>query len=176
MVMTDGAATALGYPARSPAVLVDSASGRRPGHGAGGFLSGTRSGPRRSSPTCLGAGIVLALLRPSRHSEDTVGAGLALMWMWTGLAYHASFFAARAAGGTWASAQAAAGSSVPLVADRRQRRLPAQRAAGLATADRLHAGDTLALAASVGAGSAVLRLTEPVRADTGGNRSQCRCP
>lgn len=42
----------------------------------------------------LGAAIVLALLRPSRRSDGLVGAGLALMWVWTGLAYHATFFAA----------------------------------------------------------------------------------
>jgi hypothetical protein len=37
---------------------------------------------------------VLALLRPSRRSHGFVGAGLALMWIWTGLAHHATFFAA----------------------------------------------------------------------------------
>lgn len=41
----------------------------------------------------LGLGMVLALLRPTRHSNRMVGAGLALMWGWTGVAYHALFFA-----------------------------------------------------------------------------------
>jgi hypothetical protein len=42
----------------------------------------------------LGLAMVLALLRPSRRSDRVVGAGLALMWVWTGLAYHAAFFSA----------------------------------------------------------------------------------
>lgn len=50
--------------------------------------------PAQIAAYLLGAGIVLALLRPSRRSDGFVGAGLALMWIWTGLAYHASFFAA----------------------------------------------------------------------------------
>jgi hypothetical protein len=41
----------------------------------------------------LGLGMVLALLRPTRQSNRMVSAGLALMWVWTGLAYHAQFFA-----------------------------------------------------------------------------------
>ena len=41
----------------------------------------------------LGVGIVLALLRPSAASNRIVGVGLGLMWVWTGVAYHAMFFA-----------------------------------------------------------------------------------
>jgi hypothetical protein len=41
----------------------------------------------------LGLGMVLALLRPTRQGNRIVGAGLALMWVWTGVAYHALFFA-----------------------------------------------------------------------------------
>jgi Family of unknown function (DUF6064) len=41
----------------------------------------------------LGLGMVLALLRPTRWTQRIVGAGLGLMWVWTGVAYHALFFA-----------------------------------------------------------------------------------
>jgi hypothetical protein len=41
----------------------------------------------------LGLGMVLALLRPHRWTHRIIGAGLALMWIWTGVAYHAAFFA-----------------------------------------------------------------------------------
>jgi hypothetical protein len=41
----------------------------------------------------LGLGMVLALLQPTRWTHRIVGAGLALMWVWTGVAYHAVFFA-----------------------------------------------------------------------------------
>jgi Family of unknown function (DUF6064) len=41
----------------------------------------------------LGLVMVLALLRPHRQSHRMVGAGLGLMWIWTGVAYHAMFFA-----------------------------------------------------------------------------------
>jgi hypothetical protein len=41
----------------------------------------------------LGLGMVPALLRPTRQSNWMVGAGLALLWVWTGVAYHALFFA-----------------------------------------------------------------------------------
>ena len=41
----------------------------------------------------LGLGMVLALLRPTRWSHRIVGAALGLMWIWTGVAYHAMFFA-----------------------------------------------------------------------------------
>lgn len=41
----------------------------------------------------LGLVMVLALLRPNRRSHRIVGAGLGLMWVWTGVAYHAMFFA-----------------------------------------------------------------------------------
>jgi Family of unknown function (DUF6064) len=42
----------------------------------------------------LGLAMVVALLRPSRRGDRFVAAGLALMWIWTGAAYHAAFFAA----------------------------------------------------------------------------------
>ena len=38
--------------------------------------------------------VVAALLRPSRAGDRVVGAALASMWVWTGIAYHATFFAA----------------------------------------------------------------------------------
>jgi hypothetical protein len=41
----------------------------------------------------LSLGMVLALLRPTRWTHRIVGAGLGLMWVWTGVAYHALFFA-----------------------------------------------------------------------------------
>jgi Family of unknown function (DUF6064) len=41
----------------------------------------------------LGLGMVWALLRATRRSNEIVGAGLGLMWVWTGVAYHAMFFA-----------------------------------------------------------------------------------
>ena len=41
----------------------------------------------------LGLGIVLALLRPSAATGRWVAAGLALMWLWTGIAYHVLHFA-----------------------------------------------------------------------------------
>jgi hypothetical protein len=36
----------------------------------------------------LGLGIVIALFRSSARSERLIGFGLALMWAWTGIAYH----------------------------------------------------------------------------------------
>lgn len=42
----------------------------------------------------LGLGMLLALRRPSVAGERLVGAGLALMWAWTGVAYHGVFFSA----------------------------------------------------------------------------------
>ena len=41
----------------------------------------------------LGVGMVHAMLRPSGSSNRIVGVGLSLMWVWTGVAYHAMFFA-----------------------------------------------------------------------------------
>jgi len=41
----------------------------------------------------LGLGMVLALLRPTVWTHRIVGAGLGLMWVWTGVAYHVLFFA-----------------------------------------------------------------------------------
>ncbi|MBN8507589.1 MAG: hypothetical protein J0L57_03170 [Burkholderiales bacterium] len=42
----------------------------------------------------LGGAIVVALRRPSAAGDRLVGAGLALMWAWTGVAYHGVFFSA----------------------------------------------------------------------------------
>lgn len=42
----------------------------------------------------LGLALVMALLRRGRGSHRVVGAGLAAMWAWTGVAYHGLFFAA----------------------------------------------------------------------------------
>jgi len=41
----------------------------------------------------LGLGMVLALLRPTRWTHRIIGAGLGLMWVWTGVVYHVLFFA-----------------------------------------------------------------------------------
>ena len=42
----------------------------------------------------LGLGMILLLLRPSPNAARAIGAGLAAMWIWTGLAYHAGYFSA----------------------------------------------------------------------------------
>lgn len=42
----------------------------------------------------LGIGLVGLLMRPSRAGDRAIGAGLAAMWIWTGLAYYGAFFAA----------------------------------------------------------------------------------
>lgn len=41
----------------------------------------------------VGIGLVAAILRPTVHSGRLVAAGLALMWVWTGIVYHGLFFA-----------------------------------------------------------------------------------
>jgi hypothetical protein len=41
----------------------------------------------------LGLAMVLVLRQPSRRPDGVVGVGLAVMWLWTGVAYHATFFA-----------------------------------------------------------------------------------
>jgi Family of unknown function (DUF6064) len=41
----------------------------------------------------LGLAMLVALRRPSLQSDRVIGAGLGLMWLWTGVAYHAGFFA-----------------------------------------------------------------------------------
>ena len=41
----------------------------------------------------LGLAMLVALLRPSGFGQRLIGAGLGLMWLWTGVAYHATFFA-----------------------------------------------------------------------------------
>ena len=42
----------------------------------------------------LGAAMVAMLLRPSRAADRFIGSGLGLMWIWTGIAYHALRFSA----------------------------------------------------------------------------------
>lgn len=42
----------------------------------------------------LGIGMVGGLVRPSRRTDSLIGGGLAMMWIWTGVAYHALFFSA----------------------------------------------------------------------------------
>lgn len=41
----------------------------------------------------VGIGIVVAACRPTRAGNRLIAAGLALMWGWTGIAYHGLFFA-----------------------------------------------------------------------------------
>src|ERR1043166_8922312 len=41
----------------------------------------------------LGVVLVLAILRPSTYTGRWVAAGLAALWLWTGIAYHAFHFA-----------------------------------------------------------------------------------
>ncbi len=41
----------------------------------------------------VGLAMLVALRRPSLQSDRVIGAGLGLMWLWTGVAYHAGFFA-----------------------------------------------------------------------------------
>jgi hypothetical protein len=40
----------------------------------------------------VGSAMLLALARPSANSDRIIGAGLAIMWAWTGIAYHWLFF------------------------------------------------------------------------------------
>lgn len=40
----------------------------------------------------LGLTMVVLLLRPSRAGSRVIGAGLAVMWAWTGVAYHWAYF------------------------------------------------------------------------------------
>lgn len=41
----------------------------------------------------LGLGMIILLLRSSRTGNRIIGAGLAAMWAWTGIAYHWAYFA-----------------------------------------------------------------------------------
>jgi hypothetical protein len=50
--------------------------------------------PMQVAADLLGLAMVVLLRRPSRTSRRAIGAGLAAMWACTGLAYHATFFAA----------------------------------------------------------------------------------
>lgn len=40
----------------------------------------------------IGAGMITLLLRPGPNTDRMLSAGLALMWLWTGLVYHGLFF------------------------------------------------------------------------------------
>ena len=48
--------------------------------------------PAQIAAYALGATILLLLIRPTPLGGKAVAAILALMWLWTGLAYHAAFF------------------------------------------------------------------------------------
>ena len=48
--------------------------------------------PVQAVAYAIGLVMAVALLRPSRSSDLTLGSGLALMWVWTGVAYHGLFF------------------------------------------------------------------------------------
>ena len=48
--------------------------------------------PVQAVAYAIGLLMAVALLRPSRSSDLTLGSGLALMWVWTGVAYHGLFF------------------------------------------------------------------------------------
>jgi hypothetical protein len=48
--------------------------------------------PTQAVAYAIGLLMAMALLRPSRSSDLTLGSGLALMWVWTGVAYHGLFF------------------------------------------------------------------------------------
>lgn len=49
--------------------------------------------PAQVIACAIGLAMALALLRPSPAADRLIGAGLALMWAWTGVAYHLLFFA-----------------------------------------------------------------------------------
>jgi len=48
--------------------------------------------PMQAVAYAIGLVMAAALLRPSRASDLMLGAGLALMWAWTGVLYHGLFF------------------------------------------------------------------------------------
>lgn len=48
--------------------------------------------PAQAVAYAIGLAMAAALLRPSRGGDLVLGAGLALMWAWTGVAYHGIFF------------------------------------------------------------------------------------
>jgi hypothetical protein len=48
--------------------------------------------PAQIAAYALGATVLLPLIRPTPLGGKAVAAILALMWLWTGLAYHAAFF------------------------------------------------------------------------------------
>ena len=48
--------------------------------------------PAQVAAALLGIGIVVTLWRGTASAARTVGGGLALMWVWTGVAYHGLFF------------------------------------------------------------------------------------
>ncbi|HMQ95339.1 MAG TPA: DUF6064 family protein [Amaricoccus sp.] len=48
--------------------------------------------PAQIAAYALGATVLLLLFRPTRLGGKAIAAILGLMWLWTGLAYHAAFF------------------------------------------------------------------------------------
>ncbi len=50
--------------------------------------------PAQAVAYALGLGMVLLLLRPSLNASRAIGAGLAVMWCWTGIGYHWLYFSA----------------------------------------------------------------------------------
>lgn len=48
--------------------------------------------PAQAVAYALGLAMVMLLLRPSPGASRVIGAGLALMWVWTGFAYHGVYF------------------------------------------------------------------------------------
>ena len=48
--------------------------------------------PARLAAPLIGAGIAAHAFRHARHGDRWSAAGLALMWLWTGIAYHAVYF------------------------------------------------------------------------------------
>jgi hypothetical protein len=48
--------------------------------------------PAQIAAYAMGVCMVILLLRPSRRASRVTGAGLAAMWIWTGVAYHGLFF------------------------------------------------------------------------------------
>lgn len=49
--------------------------------------------PVQAVACLLGLAMVILLPRPSPNASRAIGAGLALMWAWTGIAYHGVYFA-----------------------------------------------------------------------------------
>ena len=50
--------------------------------------------PAQVVAVLMGLAMIASLLRPSRRGDRLIGAGLAVMWIWTGIGYHAMHFSA----------------------------------------------------------------------------------